>query len=81
GRGSSMKVATALLGLAWMLHAAVALQICAFNIRSFGDRKLLDQSVSEIIVKILSRYDLVLVQEVRDADLSAVQELGEQLNR
>ncbi|XP_026560275.1 deoxyribonuclease-1-like 2 isoform X1 [Pseudonaja textilis] len=79
--GSSMKVATALLGLAWMLHAAVALQICAFNIRSFGDRKLLDQSVSEIIVKILSRYDLVLVQEVRDADLSAVQELGEQLNR
>uniref|UniRef100_A0A8C5S475 Deoxyribonuclease 1 like 2 n=1 Tax=Laticauda laticaudata TaxID=8630 RepID=A0A8C5S475_LATLA len=78
---SSMKVAAALLGLAWMLHAAVALQICAFNIRSFGDRKLLDQSVSKIIVKILSRYDLVLVQEVRDADLSAVQELGERLNR
>uniref|UniRef100_A0A8C6VJ98 Deoxyribonuclease n=1 Tax=Naja naja TaxID=35670 RepID=A0A8C6VJ98_NAJNA len=76
-----MTVAAALLGLAWMLHAAAALQISAFNIRSFGDRKLLDQSVSKIIVKILSRYDLVLVQEVRDADLSAVQELGERLNR
>ncbi|XP_058013615.1 deoxyribonuclease-1-like 2 isoform X3 [Ahaetulla prasina] len=76
-----MKLEAVLPGLAWMLHAAAALQISAFNIRSFGDSKLSDQSVSKIIVKILSRYDLVLVQEVRDADLSAVQELLERLNR
>lgn len=31
--------------------------------------------------QILSEYDLVLVQEVRDADLSAVNDLMEQLNR
>ncbi|XP_034297314.1 deoxyribonuclease-1-like 2 isoform X2 [Pantherophis guttatus] len=76
-----MKLAAVFPGLASMLHAAAALHICAFNIRSFGDTKLSDQSVSKIIVKILSRYDLVLVQEVRDADLSAVQELLERLNR
>ncbi|XP_032086677.1 deoxyribonuclease-1-like 2 [Thamnophis elegans] len=78
-----MKLAAALPGLALMLHAAAAaaLKICTFNIQSFGDSKLSDQSVSKIIVKILSRYDLVLVQEVRDADLSAVQELLGRLNR
>lgn len=31
--------------------------------------------------QILSRYDVVLVQEVRDSDLSAVTDLMEQLNR
>ncbi|XP_063171063.1 deoxyribonuclease-1-like 2 isoform X1 [Candoia aspera] len=67
--------------LALLLHTVEALRICAFNIRSFGDTKLSDQSISQIIVKILSRYDIILVQEVRDADLSAVQELRERLNR
>lgn len=32
-------------------------------------------------LQILRRYDVVLVQEVRDSDLSAVTELLEQLNR
>lgn len=31
--------------------------------------------------QVLRRYDVVLVQEVRDSDLSAVTELMEQLNR
>lgn len=32
-------------------------------------------------LQVLRRYDVVLVQEVRDSDLSAVTELMEQLNR
>lgn len=32
-------------------------------------------------LQILHRYDVVLVQEVRDSDLSAVTQLMEQLNR
>lgn len=32
-------------------------------------------------MQVLRRYDVVLVQEVRDSDLSAVTELMEQLNR
>nr|XP_020667629.1 deoxyribonuclease-1-like 2 [Pogona vitticeps] len=70
----------ALLSLAWLLRAATPLQICAFNIQSFGDSKLSDKGISKIIVKILSRYDIALVQEVRDSDFSAVSELMERLN-
>uniref|UniRef100_A0A8C0IVN4 Uncharacterized protein n=1 Tax=Chelonoidis abingdonii TaxID=106734 RepID=A0A8C0IVN4_CHEAB len=73
--------ALALLTLAYLLRTAVALKICAFNIKSFGDSKLSDETTAGIIVKILSRYDIALVQEVRDADLSAVTNLLDQLNR
>lgn len=38
-------------------------------------------SPSLLAPQILRRYDVVLVQEVRDSDLSAVTELMEQLNR
>ncbi|XP_042336601.1 deoxyribonuclease-1-like 2 [Sceloporus undulatus] len=70
-----------IFGLALLLHPASPLRICAFNIQSFGDTKLSDAGISKIIVKILSRYDIALVQEVRDSDLSAVTDLMERLNR
>lgn len=41
----------------------------------------LSPSLSFLPPQILHRYDMVLVQEVRDADLSAVTQLMEQLNR
>ncbi|XP_044289330.1 deoxyribonuclease-1-like 2 isoform X1 [Varanus komodoensis] len=66
--------------LAFLLPVASPLRICAFNIQSFGDSKLSDEGTSEVIVKILSQYDIALVQEVRDSDLSAVSELLERLN-
>ncbi|KAH0632075.1 hypothetical protein JD844_020136 [Phrynosoma platyrhinos] len=70
-----------ILGLASLLYPASTLRICAFNIQSFGDTKLSDENISKSIVKILSRYDIALVQEVRDSDLSAVSDLMERLNR
>uniref|UniRef100_A0A8C5JTF6 Deoxyribonuclease n=1 Tax=Junco hyemalis TaxID=40217 RepID=A0A8C5JTF6_JUNHY len=69
-----------LLVAALLLHVATSLKIGAFNIRAFGDTKMANQTVANIIVSILSEYDVVLVQEVRDADLSAVNDLMEQLN-
>ncbi|KAJ6655950.1 hypothetical protein lerEdw1_004535 [Lerista edwardsae] len=62
------------------LGRTMTLRICAFNIQSFGDSKLADEGPAEVIVKILDRYDITLVQEVRDSDLSAVTELLERLN-
>lgn len=41
----------------------------------------LSPSLSLLVPQILNRYDVVLVQEVRDSDLSAVTQLMEQLNR
>ncbi|XP_074867193.1 deoxyribonuclease-1-like 2 [Carettochelys insculpta] len=69
------------LALACLLPSAATLRLGAFNIQSFGDSKLSSKGTAAVIVKILSRYDIVLVQEVRDADLSAVTNLLEQLNR
>ncbi|XP_077172869.1 deoxyribonuclease-1-like 2 [Paroedura picta] len=67
--------------LAVLLHSATPLRICAFNIQTFGDNKVDNEAVAKVIVKIVSRYDIALVQEVRDSDLSAVNTLMEKLNR
>ncbi|KAL0617250.1 Deoxyribonuclease-1-like 2 [Plecturocebus cupreus] len=73
----------ALLATLWALEAAgaAALRIGAFNIQSFGDSKVSDPDCGSIIAKILAGYDLALVQEVRDPDLSAVSALMELINR
>ncbi|XP_033695563.1 LOW QUALITY PROTEIN: deoxyribonuclease-1-like 2 [Tursiops truncatus] len=72
----------ALLAALWALGAAgdAALRIGAFNIRSFGDSKVSDPACSGIIAQILAGYDITLVQEVRDSDLSAVSALKELIN-
>ncbi|XP_033285003.1 deoxyribonuclease-1-like 2 isoform X5 [Orcinus orca] len=72
----------ALLAALWALGAAgdAALRIGAFNIRSFGDSKVSDPACSGIIAQILAGYDITLVQEVRDSDLSAVSALMELIN-
>ncbi|XP_036890327.1 deoxyribonuclease-1-like 2 isoform X2 [Sturnira hondurensis] len=72
----------ALLFVLWALGAttAVALRIGAFNIQCFGDNKVSDSACGSIIAQILAGYDIMLVQEVRDPDLSAVSALMEQIN-
>ncbi|XP_036266527.1 deoxyribonuclease-1-like 2 isoform X2 [Pipistrellus kuhlii] len=72
----------ALLAALWALGAAgaAALRIGAFNIQSFGDSKVLDSDCGSVIAQILAGYDITLVQEVRDPDLSAVTALMEQIN-
>ncbi|NWI60292.1 DNAS1 protein, partial [Calyptomena viridis] len=74
------KLVLLLLVAAFLLHVATTLKVGAFNIKVFGDTKMSNQTVANIIVSILSEYDIVLVQEVRDADLSAVKKLMDQLN-
>ncbi|XP_045397157.1 LOW QUALITY PROTEIN: deoxyribonuclease-1-like 2 [Lemur catta] len=71
-----------LLAALWALGAAgaAALRIGAFNIQSFGDNKVSDSACGSVIAQILAGYDVTLVQEVRDPDLSAVSALMEQIN-
>ncbi|NXI64918.1 DNAS1 protein, partial [Anseranas semipalmata] len=75
------KLVLSLLAAALLLHVATALRISAFNIKAFGDSKMSNQTVADFIVSILLEYDITVVQEVRDADLSAVKNLMAQLNR
>jgi endonuclease/exonuclease/phosphatase family metal-dependent hydrolase len=49
--------------------------IGSFNIQVFGGKKMLNTLVVQTLIKTLARYDLVLVQEVRDSADSAIHEL------
>ncbi|XP_008843493.1 LOW QUALITY PROTEIN: deoxyribonuclease-1-like 2 [Nannospalax galili] len=72
----------ALLTVLWALWAtgATALRIGAFNIQSFADNKVSDPDCGSVIAQILAGYDIALVQEVRDPDLSAVSLLMKKIN-
>uniref|UniRef100_A0A8D0C6I0 Deoxyribonuclease n=1 Tax=Scleropages formosus TaxID=113540 RepID=A0A8D0C6I0_SCLFO len=59
----------------------VALKICAFNVRSFGETKANNKKVMDLLTKIIARCDLCLVQEVRDAKGEAIPTLVRELNR
>ncbi|NP_001002946.1 deoxyribonuclease-1 [Canis lupus baileyi] len=71
----------ALLALAGLLQGALALRMAAFNIRTFGETKMSNATLSKYIVQILSRYDVAVVQEVRDSHLTAVGKLLDTLNQ
>ncbi|XP_071332086.1 deoxyribonuclease I-like 1-like [Trachinotus anak] len=64
-----------------VLNATSSLKICAFNIQSFGEAKASNKKVMGILLKILSRCDLCLIQEVRDSKGEAIQALVKDLNR
>ncbi|NXP72307.1 DNAS1 protein, partial [Ramphastos sulfuratus] len=76
----SLKPMLSLLVAALLLHVATTLKISAFNIKAFGDAKMSNKTIANIIVSILSGYDITLVQEVRDADMSSVKDLMAKLN-
>ncbi|NXU48820.1 DNSL2 protein, partial [Turnix velox] len=79
-RMGTTALALSLLTTALLCPVTAMLHIGAFNIQAFGDTKMSSEGVASIIVSILRRYDVVLVQEVRDSDLSAVTQLMDQLN-
>ncbi|XP_061456306.1 deoxyribonuclease-1 [Rhineura floridana] len=67
--------------VAHLLQPTLSLRVSAFNIRAFGDTKLSNVTIMDLIVNIVSTYDITLIQEVRDADLSAVKKLMNRLNQ
>ena len=56
------------------------LLVGAFNVQVFGDSKSSKPAVMERLVAIVRRYDLLLVQEVRDVDGSAIAQLLREVN-
>ncbi|XP_061412683.1 deoxyribonuclease-1 [Lethenteron reissneri] len=75
-----MKLLLAAALLAVAMGMAESIRIAAFNIQTFGDAKMSKPDVAKVIVDVISLYDIVVVQEVRDSDLSAVKLLMSQLN-
>ncbi|XP_075942771.1 deoxyribonuclease-1-like [Anarhichas minor] len=58
-----------------LLHLSTSLLLGAFNIQTFGDKKSKDVTLMNYITKIVCRYDIILIQEVRDPDLSVTTRL------
>ena len=54
---------------------AVALLCSCFNIQIFGKSKMAKVGIAPILAKIVARYDLLVVQEIRDKDGDAITEL------
>ena len=57
-----------------------SLLIGAFNVQVFGDSKSSKPAVMQRLVRIIRRYDIILVQEVRDKDGSAAAKLLSDIN-
>ncbi|KAH3720333.1 deoxyribonuclease-1-like [Dreissena polymorpha] len=56
------------------------LRIGAFNIQIFGSTKAARTDVMTILVKIIRRYDLLLIQEIRDKSEGAITQLLNDVN-
>eukprot|EP00041_Stephanoeca_diplocostata_P011863 m.196883 g.196883 ORF g.196883 m.196883 type:complete len:425 (-) comp18702_c0_seq19:271-1545(-) len=61
--------------VAWIISTVGSVRIGAFNIRTFGVSKMSNAPVADIIARIIRRYDILVVQEVRDASGTATADL------
>ncbi|XP_003480128.1 deoxyribonuclease gamma [Cavia porcellus] len=69
-----------LLLLLLAIHGALALKLCSFNVRSFGESKKQNQNAMDVIVKIIKRCDLMLLMEIKDSHNRICPMLMEKLN-
>ncbi|XP_037654932.1 deoxyribonuclease gamma [Choloepus didactylus] len=70
-----------LLLLLLTISSALALRICSFNVRSFGETKKDNGEAMEVIVKVIKRCDIILLMEIKDSNNMICPMLMERLNR
>lgn len=63
------------------INPAATLSVAAFNVQIFGVSKMSKPLVVEQLKKIIQRYDLVLIQEIRDSSGAAILNLQTQVNQ
>ncbi|XP_078065684.1 deoxyribonuclease gamma-like [Mustelus asterias] len=61
-------------------HGIQTLKICSFNVRSFGKSKIAKERIVDVLVKIISRCDLLLMMEIKDSRNQAFPILMKRLN-
>uniref|UniRef100_A0AAA9SP79 Deoxyribonuclease n=2 Tax=Bos TaxID=9903 RepID=A0AAA9SP79_BOVIN len=69
-----------LLLLLLSTHSALALKICSFNVRSFGESKKANCNAMDVIVKVIKRCDIILLMEIKDSSNRICPTLMEKLN-
>ncbi|XP_076839624.1 deoxyribonuclease-1 [Brachyhypopomus gauderio] len=75
-----MKTTVTIALLLVFVNLGSSLLIGAFNVRAFGNKKASNATLLDLITKIVQRYDVVLIQEVRDSDLSTTNKLMQRVN-
>ncbi|XP_075039383.1 deoxyribonuclease gamma isoform X3 [Mixophyes fleayi] len=60
---------------------AATLRICSFNVQSFGEAKGSKPEVMDVIVKVVSRCDIMLLMEIKDNSDRVIHSLMAKLNR
>ncbi|XP_061478006.1 deoxyribonuclease gamma [Rhineura floridana] len=68
------------LFLLFSFHASLSLKICSFNVRSFGEAKRTTPGILDVIVKVISRCDIILLMEIKDNSNKICPFLLEKLN-
>ncbi|GAB5568184.1 deoxyribonuclease gamma [Prionailurus iriomotensis] len=58
---------TFLLLLLLSTGSALALRLCSFNVRSFGEAKKENKNAMDVIVKVIKRCDIILLMEIKDS--------------
>jgi deoxyribonuclease-1-like protein len=61
-------------------QAGGTIRICSFNIQVFGTSKLKKPQVMDVLAKVVRRFDVVAIQEVRSTDDSVVPKFIEMVN-
>ena len=56
-----------------------SVKIAAFNTKTFGAKKSSDPDILKKVIQIIEKYDIILLQEIRNKDLDAVIELHNKL--
>nr|XP_057941256.1 deoxyribonuclease-1-like isoform X3 [Doryrhamphus excisus] len=62
-------------------EAVSGFRICAYNVQKFDSQKAANFKVLHTLTRIISRCDIILLQEVTDSDGSAIKALLSSLNR
>ncbi|CAH1793476.1 unnamed protein product [Owenia fusiformis] len=63
------------------IYTACGLRIGAWNIQTFGVTKMGRPEVVRALVQVILRYDVLLIQEIRDASFTAIFQLLDEVNR
>uniref|UniRef100_A0A673VEE5 Deoxyribonuclease n=1 Tax=Suricata suricatta TaxID=37032 RepID=A0A673VEE5_SURSU len=71
---------TFLLLLLLPISSALALRLCSFNVRSFGEAKKENKNAMDVIVKVIKRCDIMLLMEIKDSNNIICPMLMEKLN-
>jgi len=79
--GNLLLFLSLVVGTLALVACSQGAKIGSFNIQVFGQTKMQNTFVANTLVKIISQFDLILIQEIRDSTNTSIYELVNMLNK